>query len=45
MAFHIWLTFALTYIILTITPGPNVALVIRNSLNGRKLKTLLSPQQ
>lgn len=32
MAFHIWLTFALTYIILTITPGPNVALVIRNSL-------------
>lgn len=32
MAFHIWLTFAATYLIMTLSPGPNVLLVIRNSL-------------
>jgi threonine/homoserine/homoserine lactone efflux protein len=32
MALHLWLGFALAYLITTLSPGPNVLLVIRNSL-------------
>ncbi|MEC5163312.1 homoserine/homoserine lactone efflux protein [Janthinobacterium sp. CG_23.3] len=42
MAFHVWLTFAATYFLLTITPGPNVVLVIRNSLKFGSASALLT---
>jgi homoserine/homoserine lactone efflux protein len=32
MSLHTWLFFALAYLITTITPGPNVLLVIRNTV-------------
>jgi len=32
MSFHTWLLFAAAYLITTISPGPNVLLVIRNSV-------------
>lgn len=32
MASHLWLTFALAYLATTITPGPNVLLIVRNAL-------------
>ncbi|MDC8757161.1 LysE family translocator [Janthinobacterium fluminis] len=42
MAFHVWLTFAATYFILTISPGPNVVLVIRNSLKYGSASALVT---
>lgn len=32
MALHLWFTFALAYLATTLTPGPNVLLVVRNTL-------------
>jgi homoserine/homoserine lactone efflux protein len=32
MIFDVWLTFAVAYLVTTLSPGPNVLLVIRNSL-------------
>ena len=32
MIFNVWLTFAAAYLVTTLSPGPNVLLVIRNSL-------------
>lgn len=32
MNFHLWLTFAVAYLVTTLSPGPNVLLVVRNSL-------------
>lgn len=32
MAMHLWLTFALAYLATTLTPGPNVLLIVRNAL-------------
>jgi homoserine/homoserine lactone efflux protein len=32
MALHLWFGFALAYLVTTLSPGPNVLLVIRNSL-------------
>jgi homoserine/homoserine lactone efflux protein len=32
MVFDVWLTFAAAYLVTTLSPGPNVLLVIRNSL-------------
>ena len=42
MALHVWLTFAATYFILTISPGPNVVLVIRNSLKYGSASALVT---
>ncbi len=42
MIFHVWLTFAATYFLLTITPGPNVVLVIRNSLKFGSASALVT---
>lgn len=32
MTLHLWLTFALAYLATTLSPGPNVLLVVRNAL-------------
>lgn len=32
MALHLWFTFALAYLATTLSPGPNVLLVVRNAL-------------
>lgn len=32
MALHLWFTFALAYLATTLTPGPNVLLIVRNAL-------------
>src|SRR5690349_18989421 len=32
MALHLWFTFFLAYLATTMTPGPNVLLVVRNAL-------------
>ncbi|WPP01945.1 LysE family translocator [Pseudomonas sp. HR96] len=32
MPMHLWLTFALAYLATTLTPGPNVLLIVRNAL-------------
>lgn len=32
MALHLWLTFSLAYLATTLTPGPNVLLIVRNAL-------------
>lgn len=42
MDLHVWLTFAATYFILTISPGPNVVLVIRNSLKYGSASALVT---
>ena len=42
MALHLWLTFITAYIVFTISPGPNVVLVIRNSLKYGSSSALLT---
>jgi threonine/homoserine/homoserine lactone efflux protein len=40
MALHVWFVFALAYLITTLSPGPNVLLVIRNTLRHGARGTL-----
>lgn len=42
MSFETWFVFAMAYFVTTISPGPNVLLVIRNSLKNGKRCVLLT---
>lgn len=42
MSFTIWLTFASVYLMMTLAPGPNVLLVVRNSLKYGSSSALIT---
>lgn len=42
MSFDIWFLFFLSYLVVTLSPGPNVLLVVKNSLSENKTSTLIT---
>lgn len=42
MSLHVWLTFFIAYLLITLSPGPNVLLVIRNTLRYGATGTVIA---